>query len=427
MNCEHNSDFLSTIEEKYFAHPYHWIIIDTTNDSIQNLTFLPDSNIILANKDRNSDRYTLKQVYKIAKETPLLYEDFGIWNQKEGLIDLRTTRILSRRRRNLQGHQFKASAALPTEGSEIHTDLDDYQYKDPKTGEITGMCGRLQRKEVDIGASVVLMTIERVEYLDYLSMEVPTEFAFMLRPPPISYVSNIYYLPFTGLVWICSILLVILCTFIVTLTLKFRLMPDEGTDHMTTSDYVIFATASTCQMGSEYLTKFVFFTAMLFLYTSFTANIVALLQSTTKSFRTISHLQNPAIEVGVHDTPYNRHFFKMENEATRKLLYDTKIAPPGKPDAFMNISYGVSRMREGMFAFHSEISPSYTEVERTFFENEKCGIVEIDFYGMADTWCVIQKRSPYKEILKAREIPQIEIQQYLHIKVGNVQRTIDIP
>ena len=142
---------------------------------------------------------------------------------------------------------------------------------------------------------------------------------------------------------------------------------------------------------------------MLFIYTSFTANIVALLQSTAKSFRTISDLQNPAIEVGVHDTPYNRHFFKIENEPIRKRFYETKIAPPGKPDTFMNISEGVRRMREGMFAFHSEISPSYTEVERTYFENEKCGIREIEFYSfLSDTWCVIQKNSPYKEILKAR-------------------------
>lgn len=142
--------------------------------------------------------------------------------------------------------------------------------------------------------------------------------------------------------------------------------------------------------------------ALLFLYTSFTANIVALLQSTTKSIRAISDLQNPAIEVGVDDTPYNRHYFTVENEPTRKLLYKTKIAPPDGADAFMNISYGVSRLREGMFAFHSETSSAYAEIERTFYEHEKCGLVEIKFFIMSDTWCVIKKRSPYKEILKVR-------------------------
>lgn len=104
-------------------------------------------------------------------------------------------------------------------------------------------------------ASIIFMTPERVAYLEYLSMSFSSEFAFILRSPPISYVSNIYYLPFTGVVWICSILLVILCTLIVALTVKFHMYPDEGTEKMTASDYIIFAIASTCQMGSDYLTK----------------------------------------------------------------------------------------------------------------------------------------------------------------------------
>lgn len=64
INCEYKEKFLSTIEEKYFAHPYRWIIADATNDLIQKLPFLPDSNIILANKNENSHEYVLKQGIK---------------------------------------------------------------------------------------------------------------------------------------------------------------------------------------------------------------------------------------------------------------------------------------------------------------------------------------------------------------------------
>lgn len=128
---------------------------------------------------------------------------------------------------------------------------------------------------------------------------------------------------------------------------------------------------------------------------------MALLQSTTKSIQTVSDLQNPLIEIGVHDTPYNRYYLKIETEPTRKLLYDTKIAKEADTK-FMNLTYGVSRMREGMFAFHSEVSPAYDEVERTFFENEKCGLMEIKFLKDIGTWSAIQKHSPYKEILKVK-------------------------
>lgn len=145
----------------------------------------------------------------------------------------------------------------------------------------------------------------------------------------------------------------------------------------------------------------VFFTALMFLFTSFTANIVALLQSTANVFETISDLQNPTIELGVHDTPFNRISFAAQTEPIRKQLYETRIL---SADAFMNLTHGISRMRQGMFAFHVATELGYDEVERTFLENEKCALVEINYLGDVDTWTVIQKHSPYKEILKVRYV-----------------------
>lgn len=69
-------------------------------------------------------------MYKISIGTPLIYEEFGTWSIGRGLIDLRTTRILSRRRRNLQGHEFKATTVFMEEGSEKFMDLDDTKLVD---------------------------------------------------------------------------------------------------------------------------------------------------------------------------------------------------------------------------------------------------------------------------------------------------------
>lgn len=99
------------------------------------------------------------------------------------------------------------------------------------------------------------MTIDRIDYLDYLSMTIPSTIAFVLRSPPISYVSNIYYLPFTGTVWLCSIALVVLCTVVIALTLKFHLKSGKETEHLKMSDYFLFAVASACQMGTDIITK----------------------------------------------------------------------------------------------------------------------------------------------------------------------------
>lgn len=86
-------------------------------------------------------------------------------------------------------------------------------------------------------------------------MTIPSSIAFILRAPPISYVSNIYYLPFTGVVWICSISLVILCTSVVAITLKLHWAHDETARYLSLTDYILFAIASSCQMGSAIMSK----------------------------------------------------------------------------------------------------------------------------------------------------------------------------
>lgn len=99
------------------------------------------------------------------------------------------------------------------------------------------------------------MTKERIAYMDYLSMTVASPIAFIMRAPPISYVTNIYYLPFTGVVWICSISLVILCTSMIALILKFHWSHDETVKYLNATDYILFAIASSCQMSSEIVSK----------------------------------------------------------------------------------------------------------------------------------------------------------------------------
>lgn len=86
-------------------------------------------------------------------------------------------------------------------------------------------------------------------------MTIPSAIAFILRAPPISYVSNIYYLPFTGVVWMCSISLVILCTSVIAITFKLHWAHDGTARYLNLTDYILFAIASSCQMGSEIMSK----------------------------------------------------------------------------------------------------------------------------------------------------------------------------
>ena len=55
------------------------------------------------------------------------------------------------------------------------------------------------------------------------------------------------------------------------------------------------------------------FLIVIFLYTSYSACIVALLQSSTTSIRTLYDLLHSGLTLGAYDIVYNRHFFKVRN------------------------------------------------------------------------------------------------------------------
>lgn len=56
-----------------------------------------------------------------------MFENFGHWSFKDGLVDIRSTRILSRRRRDLMGHRLIAPTVFVQKDAEKHLDLDDYR------------------------------------------------------------------------------------------------------------------------------------------------------------------------------------------------------------------------------------------------------------------------------------------------------------
>jgi len=53
--------------------------------------------------------------------------------------------------------------------------------------------------------------------------------------------------------------------------------------------------------------------ASLSLYAAYTANIVALLQSTTDSIKTLSDLLYSPLTLGAQDLDYNRYYLKVNN------------------------------------------------------------------------------------------------------------------
>lgn len=82
------------------------------------------------------------------------------------------------------------------------------------------------------------------------------------------------------------------------------------------------------------------------MYTSYTANIVSLLQATTKSIRTLEDLLNSKMDFGALDAPYQRYFTANVVGSTRRAIYEKKLVPPNQQANFVNQTYGVARVRQ---------------------------------------------------------------------------------
>lgn len=94
------------------------------------------------------------------------------------------------------------------------------------------------------------MTPQRVKTVDYISMITSAGIRFIFRSPPLTYTSNIYYLPFTGLVWVSCIILVMLCTLVVYLTFKSSgWRKNHYYDDF--SQFFLVGIGVVCQMGTQ--------------------------------------------------------------------------------------------------------------------------------------------------------------------------------
>lgn len=113
-------------------------------------------------------------------------------------------------------------------------------------------------------------------------------------------------------------------------------------------------------------------------------------------------LYNSKIQLGLEDTPYNRHYFSKADKPFDRKVYLEKLAPPGKKDHYIPAEEGIKRIRKGLFGYLLEESNGYKMIEETFYEHEKCELISIEFLKFSDPFLSIRKRSPYKEILKVK-------------------------
>ncbi|XP_071057705.1 ionotropic receptor 75a-like [Onthophagus taurus] len=292
---------------------------------------------------------------------------------------------------------------------------NSWGFRNASTGLYDGMVGDVQRHKVELGGTGAFTTIDRIEFADYIAPIYKSKASFMFRAPPLSSVSNVLTLPFTKQVWMASFFLSILICTVMYIISKWEWSEDdfkitfEGKSDVLLPSFIesfVFSLGAICQQGCKVepksvagrISALVSLLIFLFLYTSYSANIVALLQSTSDSINTIDDLLNSRIQLGMELMPYN-HYFKL-SYGVRKQLYDTKIEPKGSSPNFLDIDAGMKKVREEFYGFYVENSRAYKVVSETFLEHEKCSLRGVPYINFGDTWITMAKKSSYKKLVK---------------------------
>jgi glutamate receptor, ionotropic, invertebrate len=277
------------------------------------------------------------------------------------------------------------------------------------------MIGELVTKAADLGASPLFFTLDRIDVIEYVACTSQTRSKFVFRSPKLSYTENVFLLPFDKSVWGSLAAMIVIAAFVLYISAhaewKSKIVKESNDPTVLRPSFyetffVLFC--ALCQQGSfslpitlgSRLITLVSFMALMFMYASYSANIVALLQSPSSKIRTLEDLYNSRIKMGVDDTVFNHYYFSHAEETVRAKIYAEKIQKKDGTENFFNLSEGVAKIREEMFAFHMEVGVGYKIFLETFQEDEKCGLQEIQYLQVIDPFYAIQKNSSYKEIFK---------------------------
>lgn len=227
----------------------------------------------------------------------------------------------------------------------------------------------------------------------------------VFRQPPLSAVSNIFLLPFSLTVWKC-ILGLLMVIFVITL------FHPHLKSNFTLLDIVTFVMGALCQQGTHLSQSFsntsgrfviiTTFLAALALFTSYSANIVALLQSPSVMIKNLEDLIASPLKVYIHDGGYTRFYLLRYNDTVIHNLYETKVREFGTSAWIYDPYVGIERVRSGLTAFQIDSQSAYKAIAKTYTASEKCSLGEVQMISLPLSTVPLERNSGYKELVKQR-------------------------
>lgn len=180
---------------------------------------------------------------------------------------------------------------------------------------------------------------------------------------------------------------------------------------ISTFDIATFIWGAVCQQGTHLyipttsgrIVVLTAFLTTLALFTSYSASIVALLQSPSNFIKSIDDLIKSPLKVGMHEAGYAR-FIVRSNYSGVSEVYNKKVLPQGENGWIYDPFVGVERVRTEFFAFQVDSPSAYKAISKTFTESEKCSLSELQMIILPRTTILVERNSGYKELIRQRLI-----------------------
>ncbi|XP_073954081.1 ionotropic receptor 75a-like [Choristoneura fumiferana] len=445
--------FVNATRHDLHKLPYRWLVL--TSSPIETASpwwhhFLVNSDLVVAEFD--GERFEMTEVHKPSPTGSLVLTPRGSFNGV--LTDVRPHRELYRRRRDLLGTSLIMTNTIQDSNAtkfhlvqedrlDLHNDfisknswtlgklgllmlnatpkaVFNYRYGYVHKGEWTGQIRDLMDNKAEIGTNIGI-TSQRLEAVSFIDNLDNCRVLFIFRKPGLSYTSNIYFLPFSSGVWIATAVSAAMAA--LALYLSVRLTEKNP---VSLGDAFLLAVSAVAQQGSELqykklsarIIQWVTFATLMALYAAYAAKIVVLLQAPSNSINNLAQLAKSKITLAAHDVDYNNFIFKGATDPLRKAIAK-KVDPEQGQRPFYSLAEGVERIRKEQFAFHVVTDPAYRQVEKTFFESEKCDLVEIDYAGYKKLYIPAYKHSPYLELFRVvyKQIREVGIKSAINSRL----------
>ncbi|XP_055632641.1 uncharacterized protein LOC129773112 [Toxorhynchites rutilus septentrionalis] len=444
--CPETRTFLEMARYRLY-HRVRWIMLDSSEfreksilDIVSGLPVFCGSEVYYFVGTKTPNQFLIKEVYRASMQTSLLVASVGVW-RNNSIEDKRVERSISTRRRNLRQLEIRTTYVYTDNYTLSH--FDDYEntqintasrfcyhllkvlyvhylnatigkqyattwgYPDRKTGLFgDGMCGDVINNRSEVGGTLLFFSPERMKYLDYTKIPIETSLRFVFRAPKLSTTSNIFRLPFDSNVW-CSLsglLLIMVLLFVgVGAVSKKKSRRQINRENLLDAAFDVIPVA--LQQGSMIEAKtetrrilvLVSLLGLMFLYVSFSARIVSLIQAPSQQIASVRDLLNSRLEVAGHDLPYHRFYLSKAREPVRQALIEQKIVRKDGSLNMYSLEEGVKRIRKGLFAFHVHNTVAYRMISETFDDVETCQLRELNFVSDTDGYIPLQRNFTLRE------------------------------